>query len=271
MIQKISILGGRDKAGQAEAIDRLEIRAGEVLAVVGPTGSGKTQLISDIEQYAEGESPTRRGILINDIPADAPEVQGFARYMVAEVSQKMNFVMDATVGDFLLRHARIRGLQAPEQSVREVLATTNTLAGEPVSAENNLTELSGGQARALMVGDVALISNAPVVLIDEIENAGIDRLKALEILAGRGKIVLVVTHDLCLMLLAERRVVMHNGGMTRLYSVTPEEQRIAAHLAAVEQDIARMRNDVRSGKQLIALDENKENNPPWKVYCSTAP
>lgn len=250
MIEKISILGGRDKSGQAEAINRLDIRAGDVLAVVGPTGSGKTQLISDIEQYAEGESPTLRSILINDLPADAPEVQEFARYMVAEVSQKMNFVMDATVGDFLLRHATIRKLATPGQTILEVLAITNALAGEPVTARDNLTELSGGQARALMVGDVALISNAPVVLIDEIENAGIDRLKALDILAGRGKIVLVVTHDLGLMLLAGRRVVMKNGGMFKLYAVSPEEQHLAERLAAVEQDIATLRNDVRSGKQI---------------------
>ena len=40
-----------------------------------------------------------------------------------------------------------------------------------------------------------------VVLIDEIENAGINRLQALEILTGQGKIVLVVSHDPTLILL----------------------------------------------------------------------
>lgn len=271
MLKKISILSGQDKAGQPEAIARLDIQAGEVLAVVGPTGSGKTQLISDIEQYAEGESPTRRSILINDIPADAPDVQRFSKYMVAEVSQKMNFVIDATVSGFLLRHARIRGLESPEKIVREVLSITNELAGEPVSPEDNLTVLSGGQARALMVGDVALISNAPVVLIDEIENAGIDRLKALDILAGQGKMVLVVTHDLTLMLMAERRVVMKNGGMHKLYSVTPEEKNIADHLAAVEKDISRLRDAVRSGRRITEPDTDKENQALWKAYCFTAP
>ena len=56
MLSRISILGGQDKNGQAEPVRRLDIGAGEMLAVVGPTGSGKTQLISDIEQYADGET-----------------------------------------------------------------------------------------------------------------------------------------------------------------------------------------------------------------------
>jgi len=36
----------------------------------------------------------------------------------------------------------------------------------------NLLNLSGGQSRALMVSDVANISISPIILIDEIENAG---------------------------------------------------------------------------------------------------
>ncbi len=57
MLKKVSLLGGQDKSGRPEAVSRLDITPERVLAVVGPTGSGKTQLISDIEQYADGETP----------------------------------------------------------------------------------------------------------------------------------------------------------------------------------------------------------------------
>jgi len=36
-----------------------------------------------------------------------------------------------------------------------------------------MTQLSGGQIRSLMVADAILISNTPIILLDEVENAGI--------------------------------------------------------------------------------------------------
>jgi hypothetical protein len=51
-----------------------------------------------------------------------------------------------------------------------------------------------------MIADIALISDAPVVLIDEVENAGIDKHLAVESLAGHGKITIIATHDPVLML-----------------------------------------------------------------------
>lgn len=269
-LQKISILGGQDKDENAENIRRVDVLPGEVVAVVGPTGSGKTQLISDIEQYTDGQPPTRRTILINELGPDSGMPDKAFRHLMATVSQKMNFVIDSTVEAFLCKHARVRGIENIERMVADVFALTNELAGEPISLTDNLTLLSGGQARALMVADVALISNAPVVLIDEIENAGIDRLKALQILKGQGKVVLVVTHDLTLTLMADRRIVMKNGGMCKLHRLSREERRIAAELAAIEADISQLRNRVRRGESIEISENNKENTVLWQTFCSTA-
>ena len=49
-----------------------------------------------------------------------------------------------------------------------------------------LRPLSGGQSRALMIADTALLSESPIVLIDEIENAGVDRRLALNLFLGAG-------------------------------------------------------------------------------------
>jgi ABC-type lipoprotein export system ATPase subunit len=269
MLKKISLLGGQDKNGCAEAILRLDIYTGEVLAVVGPTGSGKTQLISDIEQYADGDTPTRRRMLINDIAVDEDE-GGLSRYLIATVSQKMNFVIDISVADFIVQHALVRSIADIEDVTSRVMAITNQLSGEPVSTQDNLTTLSGGQARALMVADVALVSNSPVVLIDEIENAGIDRLKALSILTGHGKAVLVVTHDPMLMLMAERRIVMQNGGMYKLHETTPQEKKILLQLAAIEKDICHLRENIRRGGCISSNAENEEGNVIWQEFLCTA-
>lgn len=266
MLRKITISGGLDKDCLPEKIKQLDIQAGEVLAVVGPTGSGKTQLIADIEQYAEEETLTGRSVLINDQPVDKNQDKKLIRYLVAQVSQNMNFVIDMSIEEFLLMHAHVRGIPDPAKTIKEVLSITNQLSGEPVSFETNLTQLSGGQSRALMVADVALISNAPVVLIDEIENAGIDRLQALKILTGQGKIVLVVSHDPTLMLMADQRVVMKNGGMEKIWTTTPREKKILERLAGMEKEIAGLRDYLRRGNRI----EEKEDWSLWQEYWSTA-
>lgn len=258
MLSKISVLGGLNKKDNPENIQRLDINAGEVLAVVGPTGSGKTQLISDIEQYAEDETVTGRRVLLNDQPVDQYENKSHLRYLIAQVSQNMNFVIDTTIEEFLIMHAQVRGITDINHIIKEVLSITNHLSGEAVSFSTNLTQLSGGQSRALMVADVALISNAPVVLIDEIENAGIDRLQALEILTGQGKIVLVVSHDPTLMLMAEKRVVMKNGGMEEICYTTSEERQILKDLIKVERRVTRLRNQLRNGKTIELTDYEME-------------
>ncbi len=249
MLEQITVLGGLDKKGSPERIRSLDIKAGEVLAVIGPTGSGKTQLISDIEQYGEEETLTGRRIVIKN-QQDTGKDKDLPRYLVAQVSQNMNFLIDMTIEEFLLMHARVRAIPDPRETINNVLETTNQLSGEPVHLSTNLTQLSGGQSRALMVADVALVSNAPIVLIDEIENAGINRLQALEILTGQGKIVLVVSHDPTLILMAEKRVVMKEGGMESVLQTTPEEQKMLEGLLRSEKQINLLRDYLREGRLL---------------------
>jgi len=61
------------------------------------------------------------------------------------------------------------------------------------------------------VADVAIISNSPIVLTDEIENTGIIKHNTLKTLAGHGKIVMVVTRDSVLAIMTDKRIVMKNG------------------------------------------------------------
>ena len=157
----------------------------------------------------------------------------------------MHFLADMSVGDFLRMHAKSRG-KDPALAER-VITLANTLTGEPVNPAFQLTILSGGQSRALMAADIAVISDSPIVLIDEIENAGIKKQEALRLLSGEGKIVVVVTHDPMLALMASRRIVMKNGGMTKVISTNESEQRIFKDIERVDSWLAALRETIRQG------------------------
>jgi ABC-type lipoprotein export system ATPase subunit len=255
MIDKITIIGGYDKHGNKEPVEEVIIKKGEIFGVVGPTGSGKSSLIADIEQLAQEDTFSKRKILVNDREPTYEDRTNPRKKMVAQLSQNMNFLADMSVGDFLTLHAKCRG--ASNKCVNSVINLANTLTGEPIKKDHDLTILSGGQSRALMVADVSIISDSPIVLIDEIENAGIRKHDALKVLAGHGKIVMVVTHDPVLALMTNQRIVMKSGGMQQVVSTSPEEKSLSKKLNKIDELMLNLRDKVRHGEviQDIEMDD----------------
>lgn len=245
MIEKVTVLGGYNKQGEEEPVKKVVIKKGEIVGVVGPTGSGKSSLIGDIEQLAQKDTFSKRKILVNDEEPSYDDRTNPRKKMVAQLSQNMNFLADMSVGDFLNLHAKCRG--ASSKCADAVIKLANTLTGEPIKEEHDLTILSGGQSRALMVADVAIISDSPIVLIDEIENAGIRKHDALNVLSGHGKIVMVVTHDPVLALMTDRRIVMRSGGMEKVISTTESEKSISKKLSRIDDLLLNLRDKVRNG------------------------
>lgn len=246
-IEAITILGGRDKSGRPENI-RLELHPGEIVAVVGPTGAGKSMLLADIECLAQGDTPSGRRILIDHrIPDEAERLSGEHR-LVAQLSQNMNFVMDLSVRDFLSMHAESRLVPDVTGITDQILNMAVCLAGEPFGAETPVTALSGGQSRALMIADVACLSASPIVLIDEIENAGVDRRQALNLLVKKEKIVLIATHDPLLALSGRRRLVIRNGGIIAVLDTSAGEQAVLSRLDVMDARLALLRNKIRQGQ-----------------------
>jgi len=254
MPETVTIIGGMDKNGHPEPVTQLELHRGSVYSIVGLTGSGKSQLISDIEQMAQGDTITHRRIMLDGTAPDHEVRYNPEAKLVAHLSQNMNFALEMTVGSFLLLHAECRGVQAENGFVDSILEIANTLTGEAIRDTDILTRLSGGQSRSLMIADVAAISRSPIVLIDEVENAGIDREKAMEMLAVRGKMVLIVTHDPQLALLGEQRIVMENGAMSRVLTISEDEREAAQVLSGFSKLVLMAQNRIRAGERLQASD-----------------
>lgn len=243
---ELTIIGGVDKDGISDTISKIDVKRGEIIGIVGPTGSGKSTLIGDIEQLAQGDTPSRRRILINGEEPNIEMRTDPRKKLIAQLSQNMHFLADMMVEEFLRMHAKSRGKNS--DVVSRVIELANTLTGEPINPGHPLTILSGGQSRALMTADIAVISDSPIVLIDEIENAGIKKQEALELLAGEGKIVVVVTHDPMLALMTSRRIVMKNGGMCKVIKTSEEERLVYLDLTRVDEWLMALRETIRRGE-----------------------
>ena len=253
-VEVLTIIAGKDKTGNPEGFERLDINKSEIISIVGPTGSGKSRLLADIEWTAQKDTPTQREILINGELPDQKWRNSSNNKLVAQLSQNMNFVMDLSVRDFLELHAKSRMIDDIQGVTDKIIEEANKLAGEQFNLDTPITALSGGQSRALMIADTAILSSSPIVLIDEIENAGIDRKKALDLLVSSDKIVLMATHDPTLALIADKRIIIKNGGISKIIKTSPEEKKILSKLEEMDNIIQKMRTDLRNGE---ILTDNK--------------
>lgn len=253
-IKRISIIGGKGRTGETEHVSRVDLEMGNIISIVGPTGSGKTALINDIELFANENTPSGRRILINnEVPSE--EMMGDpSKNPIALITQHTNFLSDLPVCKFLELHARIRRSGKTGSVIEETLEFANQLTGEPIIRESGMTELSGGQTRSLLIADAVIIGNSPIILLDEIENAGIHRTKAIELLKHYEKIFIFVTHDPRITLLSDFRVVMKNGAMQKLIVTEEEERRLAEEIKKIDDLLLDFRTHIRAGDRLTEKD-----------------
>jgi len=95
-----------------------------------------------------------------------------------------------------------------------------------------------------------VIGNSPIILLDEIENAGIHKTKALELLKKYDKLFVFVTHDPTIALLSDCRIVMKHGAMQKIVRSNPEERKAATELRKLDDIILHFRGLIRNGEEI---------------------
>jgi ATP-binding cassette subfamily B protein len=190
----------------------LEIRAGETVALVGPTGSGKTLLSQLLNRTYE---PSSGRLWIDGLESNTWEPTAL-RAQIAHVEQDV-FLFARSVADNIAfgrpeatrAEIELAARQAQAEAfIRDLPQGLDTMLGE-----RGVT-LSGGQRQRLALAR-ALLVDAPVMILDDATSA-IDSvteasLQAAIQVASAGRTTLVITNRLSQVLWADRIVLMQNG------------------------------------------------------------
>jgi subfamily B ATP-binding cassette protein MsbA len=190
----------------------LEVRAGEVLAVVGSSGAGKTTLVHLIPRFFDVSS----GRLLIDGRDVRDTTLASLRSQIGVVSQ------DTVLFNDTVRNNIAYGQPDVPQKMVEAAAKAalahNFILALPAGYETMIGErgvrLSGGERQRLAIAR-ALLKNAPILILDEATSALDSESESLVQSALHnlmtGRTVVVIAHRLSTVRRADRIVVLENG------------------------------------------------------------
>ena len=203
-------------------IPRLDLSDGEVVAVVGPSGGGKSTLVALLLRFVDA---TEGGAVIRG-ESVLSEVDPVAwRRIVAWMPQRPR-PSQPTVAD----EVRLGDPEATDAAVAEVIALCRAPSADTALGEDG-RHLSAGQRRRVALARVVLRAQrvrrdgaVPLVLLDE-PTEDLDRVNEQIVSAVIGRLagwatVVVVTHSNMLSGIADRRVVLDRGKVARQIMAT---------------------------------------------------
>jgi len=184
----------------------LRVARGEVVALVGGSGSGKSSLLHCLAGFVSPDAGSIR--LFGNPPGASPIAWlGQQPFLIkGSWAENLRLTAPQAAATDLLEAVRAVGLGEVLDRQPDGL---NTLLGEGGRG------LSGGQAQRLALARVWL-SEASLVLLDE-PTASLDAhseaevIRALRVLATSGRTLIIATHHPALMAMATRRVGLHEG------------------------------------------------------------
>ncbi|HYB24411.1 MAG TPA: ABC transporter ATP-binding protein [Solirubrobacteraceae bacterium] len=226
---ELSLVRGDDVQARAErAVLRdidLDVPAGQTVALVGPTGSGKTSLVALISRLYD---PVAGAVLLDGADVRAVNLRS-VRGAVAVVSDDP-FLFSASVAENIAYARADAPLGEIEDAARRAQAH-EFIAGLPQGYDTQVGErgltLSGGQRQRLAIAR-ALIANPRVLILDD-ATSSVDasteqsiKLALAEAMAGRT--TFVIAHRLSTIALADHIVVLDRG---RIVAQGDHEQLLA--------------------------------------------
>ena len=207
----------QQEEGRRDALQgiNLNIRPGEVVAFVGPSGGGKSTLVNLLPRFFK---PTTGQIFLDDIPLE-DIVLADVRKQIGFVSQDVILFNDSIAANVAYGSVGQDGVDRGRViEALEAANLTNLIKELPEGIDSEIggngNRLSGGQRQRLAIAR-AIYKNAPILILDEATSA-LDSeserqvQEALERLMV-GRTTLVIAHRLSTIEHADRIVVLENG------------------------------------------------------------
>jgi putative ABC transport system ATP-binding protein len=213
------VYGSGDLAVHAVRDVSFSAALGDFLAIVGPSGSGKTTLLAMIGGLL---TPTSGSIEVErqEITQLAGGRQAtFRRDKVGFVFQSNNLIPFLTARENLLVMNEIGS--GDRQTAKRRAALLLEEMGMTSRGGALATELSGGErqrvaiARALMRDPLLVLVDEPTANLDSEQGERVVR-SLIEEVKSRGKLGVMVTHDLRMAALADARLEMRDGQVVRV-------------------------------------------------------
>ena len=211
----LSVRGVTKRFGGLTAVNQVsfDVKAGELVGLIGPNGSGKTTLLnilSGLSVADEGE------ILLDDVPCHGLSPEQLAHRGVMRMFQLTRVFRRMNVVDNLLVAGRALGLKADE-----ALHQAHALISElwlDVVRDLDAGQLSGGQMKLLEFG-VCFMVPPRIALLDEPFAAVHPTMK--EIMSAfirarhdKGQTFILVSHDMPVVVeMCPRSICMNAGGV----------------------------------------------------------
>jgi len=195
----------------------IEVRAGELVVVRGPSGAGKTTLLNLLGGL---DRPTSGTVWLGDVEATAlneDELATLRRERLGFVFQSFGLIPILSAAENVELPLRIAKVPPAERDER--VAEALRLVGLDGHAAQRPGELSGGQqqrvgiARAIAARPQVLIADEPTGQLDSRTAATVMDLIG-ELVHSRGIAALVSTHDPLLVQRADRVIELHGGRVT---------------------------------------------------------
>ena len=211
----------------------LEVHRGEVLAVLGNNGAGKSSLV---EILAGVERPDSGSIAINGMPAriDRPDIAHALG--IATVFQDLGLCRNMTIVENMYLGRELGGVVLDDTTMIEHAAQLlRQLYAGRFRMDAKITDLTGAERQIVAIAR-SLLGDPSLVVLDEPTAAlGVEQratvLHMIRQLRARGISTVMVSHDLeDVVAVADRVVVLRLGRVSGVFSVrnaVPEQVRSA--------------------------------------------
>jgi len=212
------------RVGRSGRVDRipalkdvsLSMRRGEVLAVIGSSGAGKSVLAHAILGILPTNAEIEGQILYQGEVLTQARLKQLRGREIALVPQSVSFLDPLVKAKHAVRWAaRLRGLSTPEARVAQQNACFAVGLSEE-AGERFPFQLSGGMLRRVFLA-IATVGNPTMLVVDEPTpglhpEAVAESLQRLRALADAGKAVLLISHDIAASLTVASRVAVFLDG-----------------------------------------------------------